>query len=132
MISNYETDGTTISLNRDNLDVTRAGEQKVTATLTYKDGSSETVDVPISVIDNQKPVMGRIEAVKSATVTASEPHKLVVYRGESFEANLKYTDDQGKIVSFKYAMMLIHGGPSSTTASYPGPFGNVRLEVSNQ
>lgn len=103
LISNYETDGTTISLNRDNLDVTRAGEQKVTATLTYKDGSSETVDVPISVIDNQKPVMGRIEAVKNATVTASEPHKLVVYRGESFEANLKYTDDQGKIVSFKYA-----------------------------
>ena len=129
LISNYETDGTTISLNRDNLDITRAGEQKVTATLTYKDGSSETVDVPISVVDNQKPVMGRIEAVKSATVTASEPHKLVVYRGESFEANLKYTDDQGKIVSFKYANDANPWGPSSTTSSYQGPFGNVRLEV---
>ena len=129
LISNYETDGTTISLNRDNLDITRAGEQKATATLTYKDGSSETVDVPISVIDNQKPVMGRAEAVKNATVTASAPHKIVVYRGESFEANLKYTDDQGKIVSFKYANDPNPWGPSSTTASYPGPFGNVRLEV---
>ncbi|PMC01159.1 accessory Sec-dependent serine-rich glycoprotein adhesin, partial [Streptococcus sp. UMB0029] len=129
LISNYETDGTTISLNRDNLDTTRAGEQKATATLTYKDGSSETIDVPISVVDNQKPVMGRIEAVKNAIVTASEPHKIVVYRGESFEANLKYTDDQGKIVSFKYANDANPWGPSSTTSSYPGPFGNVRLEV---
>ncbi|MGT2714330.1 sialoglycan-binding domain-containing protein, partial [Streptococcus pluranimalium] len=68
-------------------DVNNLGEDTATVTVTYPDKSTDTIEVPVNVGDDQRPV-----------VTGNK--EVIVYRGESFEdTSMTVTDNSGKIVS---------------------------------